>query len=213
MKTDDLIVMLATGAEPVVAHAPLRRYAVAITLGLTGAILLMATLLRVRSDLAEAILLPTFWTKVGFVAAITVVGVFATARLSRPGARIDWLPAVLATPVLMMWAVSVYTLSEADPGQRSALFLGQTWKSCPLLIALLSAPVFAALMWAVKGLAPTRPRFAGFAAGLLAGALAALVYCLHCPETAAPFVGFWYLLGMLIPAGTGAWLGGSLLRW
>jgi hypothetical protein len=30
---------------------------------------------------------------------------------------------------------------------------------------------------------------------------------------AAPFIGFWYLLGMLIPAAAGALLGPRLLRW
>ena len=47
----------------------------------------------------------------------------------------------------------------------------------------------------------------------LAGAIGALVYCLHCPELAPPFLGFWYLLGMLIPAAAGAALGPRLLRW
>ncbi|HWT72548.1 MAG TPA: NrsF family protein, partial [Oxalicibacterium sp.] len=38
-------------------------------------------------------------------------------------------------------------------------------------------------------------------------------YCLHCPELAAPFVGFWYVLGMLIPTAAGALLGPRVLRW
>lgn len=29
----------------------------------------------------------------------------------------------------------------------------------------------------------------------------------------APFIGFWYLLGMLIPTAVGALLGARLLRW
>jgi len=65
----------------------------------------------------------------------------------------------------------------------------------------------------MKGLAPTRIRLAGAAAGLSAGAGAAVVYSLHCPELSAPFIGFWYLLGMLIPALVGALLGPWLLRW
>jgi hypothetical protein len=68
-------------------------------------------------------------------------------------------------------------------------------------------------MWALKGLAPTRLRLAGAAAGWLSGALAALVYCLHCPEIEAPFVGIWYLLGMSIPTLAGGLLGPRLLRW
>ena len=78
---------------------------------------------------------------------------------------------------------------------------------------MLSVPVFVAVVWAMQGLAPTRLRLAGAAAGLVSGSLGALVYALHCPELAAPFLGPWYLLGVLIPAGVGALLGPRLLRW
>lgn len=213
MKTDELISLLATGADAVEPHAAERRYAKAIAFGACGALVLMLSLVRIRPDLAEAALLPMFWLKIGFVASLVAAGLFAALRLSRPGARLDWVPATIATPVLIMWAIAVFTLIQADPEQRVSLFFGSTWRACPPLIALISAPVFIAVMWAMRGLAPTQPRFAGFAAGLLSGASAALVYCLHCPEVEAPFIGFWYLLGMLIPAGAGAFLGRPLLRW
>jgi hypothetical protein len=37
--------------------------------------------------------------------------------------------------------------------------------------------------------------------------------CLHCPEMGAPFIGTWYLLGILIRTVLGALLGKTLLRW
>jgi hypothetical protein len=119
----------------------------------------------------------------------------------------------MAAPVVLMWAIAIHALLDAESAQRSALFFGSTWRVCPWLIAQISVPAFVAAMLAMKGRAPTRPRTAGFIAGLLAGAIAALVYCLHCPEMAAPFIGFWYLLGMLIPAVLGAGLGHFVLRW
>ena len=213
MKTDELVTLLATGATAVETHVAVRRYSVAVASGLIGAALLMLSLLKVRADLAEAAMLPLFWLKIGFVASRMAAALFATVRLSRPGARTGRLPVAMATPVVLMWAVAAVVLYVAEPATRAGLFLGQTWQSCPLLIALLSAPALVTLIWATKGLAPTRPRLAGFAAGLLSGGIAALVYSLHCPEIEAPFVGFWYLLGMLIPAGAGAWLGESLLSW
>ena len=73
--------------------------------------------------------------------------------------------------------------------------------------------MFGAVLWAMKGLAPTRLVLAGAAAGLLSGAGGALVYALYCIEMAAPFIGIWYLLGMLIPAVAGALIGPRLLRW
>jgi len=213
MKTDELIRLLATGVEAVDPHVAEWRYARAIGLGLVAALILMLLLLRVRSDLLRAVMLPMFWVKSGFVASVLGSGVFATVRLSRPGARLDGVVPLLALPVILIWALSAYALITTPPGQRVALLLGETWSVCPWLIALLSLPVFVAVIWAMRGLAPTRPRAAGFAAGLLAGACAALVYCLHCPETAAPFIGLWYTLGMLIPAAVGSVLGPRLLRW
>ncbi|MBS0370851.1 MAG: DUF1109 domain-containing protein [Proteobacteria bacterium] len=213
MKTDDLITMLATGAGAVEAPPAAQRYALAIGWGAAGASLLMLLVLQVRHDLAQALLLPMFWVKVGFVASLAAASLFAALRLSRPGAALDRVPVALGLPVLGIWAIAAFTLIEAEPLERSRLFFGDTWKSCPLLIAMLSVPVFAAVLHTMKGLAPTRPRLAGFAAGLLSGSVAAVVYCLHCPEMGAPFIGFWYLLGTLIPAGVGAVLGNSILRW
>jgi len=213
MRTDDLVTMLATGVEAVKPNAAARRYATAIGWGALGAALLLAILLGVRRDLGVAVLLPMFWVKLAFVACLAAGSLLAVLRLSRPGLRLAWVPSALAAPVLAMWVLAAFVLMRADPGQRSQLFFGETWTSCPFLIALMAAPVFVAVLWAIRGLAPTRLRLAGAAAGLLSGAVGALVYCLHCPELEAPFLGFWYLLGMLIPTAVGALLGPRLLRW
>jgi hypothetical protein len=66
---------------------------------------------------------------------------------------------------------------------------------------------------AMRGLAPTRPRRAGAAIGLLSGATGMLAYLWHCPELATPFIATWYALGALIPTALGAWLGLRVLRW
>lgn len=213
MRTDELIGMLARGAQPVDPHAAARRYAAAIGWGGLGAIVLMVTLLGVRPDIARAVWLPMFWVKLAFAASLAAASLALTLRLSRPGARLAWTPAALAAPVAAMWILAAIVLARADPQVRPALFFGHTWTSCPFLIAMLSAPVFAGTLWAMKGLAPTRLRLAGAAAGLLAGTTGAVVYCLHCPELEAPFLGFWYVLGMLIPTAFGALLGPRLLRW
>jgi len=43
---------------------------------------------------------------------------------------------------------------RADAAQRAVLFFGDTWNSCPLLIAMLSVPVLAALVWAMQRAGP-----------------------------------------------------------
>ena len=184
MKTDELISMLASGAEAIVPGAPRRRYATALSWGALGALVLMALMLGVRPDLAEAARLPMFWVKLAFPSALLA-------------------GALLAAVALL----------AAAPAERENLLFGATWASCPFNIAILSAPVFAVVLWAMKGLAPTRLALAGAAAGLLSGATGAVVYTLHCPEMAAPFLAVWYLLGMLIPTTIGAALGPRVLCW
>ena len=213
MRTDDLVALLATGVEPVPRHAVGRRYAVALFLGMAASAMLMLGLLGLRPDLAQAVRLPMFWVKLGFVACLAWAGLLATWRLSRPGKRLDGVPIALVTPVLAMWIMAGAALAGAPPIERPELIFGTTWKSCPWLIALLSLPIFFAVFWAMRGQAPTQLPLAGTAAGLLAGTVGALVYCLHCPELQAPFVGTWYLVGMLIPGLFGALLGPRLLRW
>ena len=213
MKTEDLVTMLATGAGAAESNAAARRHATALGWGAFGATLLLAIRLGVRPDIADAALLPMFWVKVAFAGSLAVASLFVAMRISLPGAPLARLPWALASPVLAMWVLAGIVLARAEPGAWPALLFGRTWTSCPLLIAMLSLPVFVAALWAMKGLAPTRLRLAGAAAGLLAGATGALVYCLHCPESDAPFLGLWYLLGILIPTALGALLGARLLRW
>ena len=93
------------------------------------------------------------------------------------------------------------------------MWLGHSWMVCPWLVLALAMPIFVGLLWSFRRLAPTRLRAAGAAAGLAAGAFAATVYCLHCPEVSAIFVLTWYSLGILLAASVGALLGPRLLRW
>jgi hypothetical protein len=213
MKTDDLIVMLATGAGATDSGIVRQRLAIASGAGIVGAALLMAGLLGVRHDFAQALMLPMFWVKLAFVGSLSLLSLLAVARLARPGVALGWVSRLLAAPVLAIWLLAGMVLWQAGPEQRASLFFGDTWLVCPFLIAMLSMPAFAALTWAVRGLAPVRLRLAGAFVGLLSGALAGVIYCLHCPEMGAPFVAFWYALGMLLPALGGMLLGPRLLRW
>jgi len=213
VRTDDLVKMLATGPVAAAPRVPRQRYALALGWAAFGAVLLTAVLLGVRADLAQAARLPMFWMKLGFVAALAAIALPVNLRLARPGARLGGLPAGLAVIVLLMWATAALVLLLANPDERAGLILGETWRTCPFNIAGLALPGLVGFLWAMKGLAPTRLRLAGAAAGLLSGAVAAVAYTLHCPELQAPFLAVWYLLGVLIPAAMGALIGPWLLRW
>ena len=162
---------------------------------------------------ADAVLLPMFWLKLAFPLALAVPALVLTSRLSHPGVRAGAAWWALVLPWLLITGLAALVLVRADPVERGALVLGRTWWSCAFSIALISLPVFVGVLWAVKGLAPTRLALAGACAGLLSAAVGTLVYALHCPEMELPFLAVWYVLGMLIPTALGAILGPRLLRW
>jgi hypothetical protein len=93
------------------------------------------------------------------------------------------------------------------------LWLGRSALVCPWLIGGLAIPAFVGIFSVLRQLAPTRLRLAGFSAGCLAGASAAVVYVMHCQEYAASFVATWYSAGILLPGLVGALIGPRLLRW
>jgi hypothetical protein len=166
-----------------------------------------------RGDLVQALSSTVFWMKLAFAGALALFAGLATDRLGRPGMRVAGVWAGLVAPVVLLWLAAAAALVGADPAQRADLVFGSSWRSCPFNIALISLPLFAAMLWFVKGMAPTEPALAGASAGLLSGALATLIYALHCPESSVTFVGIWYVLGIAIATLAGAALGPKLLRW
>ncbi|QGZ58714.1 DUF1109 domain-containing protein [Paraburkholderia acidiphila] len=213
MKTDDLIDLLATGDARVDRKAARLRFARALLLGFAGSVVLMSVVFGVRRDLMSVMHTPIFWVKLAFPLCVAAASALAVSRLGRPGQRGGYAWALVALPFVAVLALAWLALSDAASAQRVPLVLGHTWRTCPFNIVLLSVPTFAAVFWAVRDLAPTRLRVAGAAAGLFASALATIAYCLHCPEMSPAFWSVWYVIGMLLPAGIGAWLGPRLLRW
>jgi hypothetical protein len=213
MKTEDLVTMLATGAEAVEPRAAVCRYAGAVGAGVIIAAMLMAALLGVNTNLVRSASVPMVWAKFAFVSWLFVGALLATLRLGRPGASLTAMPGALAAPLLGMWVLAAVTFVGTARAQWLELVLGQTAAVCPFAIAMLGTPVFFGGLWAMQGLAPTRLRLAGAGVGLLAGTVGAFMYAFHCPELAAPFLGTWYVLGMALPTALGALIGPRVLRW
>lgn len=213
MKTDDLIAMLATGVAPVDPHLVAKRFAIALLLGGAGAFALMLMGYGIRPDLAQAALAPMLWVKLGFALVIAASSLVLAERLARPGVRPGKVWMGVALPWLGISAMGLVVLLNAQPEARLGLVLGRTWLTCALSISLIASPVFVGVLWALRGLAPTRLRLAGASAGLLAAAVGTLVYALHCPEVEAPFLAVWYVLGLALPTAVGALIGPKLLHW
>jgi len=213
VKTEELIAALAAGGDVVDPGSAARRHAGAMAVAVLAALLMTLGLLGLQPALPSEALIPMFWVREAFCAALAAAGLLGAARLSRPGAPLGLAPAAIAASLLILWALALGQLMVAAPQERLNLVLGQTARVCPFLIAMISTPLFVAIFRIMRSLAPTRLRLAGAAGGFAAGAMAALLYTLHCPELAAPFLGIWYLLGILMPTALGAVLGPRLLRW
>lgn len=213
MKTDDFISMLASGVTPVDRNALAKRFGVAVLVGLIAAFLLVMIMFGARPDLANAAATPIFWAKIAFPLCLMVGALSLVGRLARPGVNPGAGQILVVAAIAAVWTSALFVLMPASPDVRVSMILGKTWRVCALNISLLSIPGFISVFWALRGLAPTRLRLAGACGGLLAGAMATIAYCLHCPEMEVPFWGVWYLLGMLIPTVIGALLGPRWLQW
>ncbi|HEY6516465.1 MAG TPA: DUF1109 domain-containing protein [Steroidobacteraceae bacterium] len=212
MRTSDLIGLLARDVRATPPGVVNRRLLAALIAGGLVTFAIVALGLHCQPLLAAA-RQPWFWMKAGYTGLLTVAGAISVRRLSVPGPRIGVAPLVAGLIVLAMLALGTGQILSAAPAGRLALWLGHTWKVCSPLILLLAAPIYAALVVAIRKLAPTRPALTGAAAGFLAGALAATLYGLHCPEQAAAFVASWYTLGITAATALGGIIGARLLRW
>jgi len=212
MKTADLIELLARDIRARSAGAATRNLLTALAAG--GGVTLALVVVGLHCQpLEHAIQQPWFWMKAGYTGLLTVAAAVTVKRLAAPGTQLEAAPVAVAVVVLAMLALGAAQILAAAPGHRLDLWLGQTWKVCSPLILLLALPIYGALVIVLRSLAPTRLATTGAMAGVTAGALAASLYGLHCPEQAAAFVATWYTLGIAAASGLGALTGRWLLRW
>jgi hypothetical protein len=213
VNTEQLISNLSADVPRVPRHALARRIAGGVVAGLAVAAVLVAFSLGIRPDLDAAMMGFPFWMKWAYSISLGAAALYTVSRLARPtpgSLRGLWFVTV---PVLLLAGVGIGELARTPSQDWLALWLGDSWKVCPFYVLALAVPIFAGLLWSFRRLAPTRLRAAGAAAGLAAGAWAATIYCLHCPEASAIFVLTWYTLGIVLAAAIGALLGPRVLRW
>jgi hypothetical protein len=211
--TDDLIASLSAHVPPVPPGAVARRVGIGLGLGAAASVILMLLWLGPRPDLAQAVLTPMFWMKLGYAAITGLIAAGVLTRLARPGVRPGWLAALAFAPFALVCAMALARMAQAPPEAHRAMLMGHSAMLCPWRIAAIGLPVLAGAVWAVRGLAPTRLRLAGLVAGAAAGGLGAAVYAIACNETSAPFLAVWYTLGMAALTALGALAGSRLLRW
>ena len=211
MRTDDLIAELAARPRP--TTSPALRLAVAMVAGwlvsLIGLVLMLGMPFQAVSETGTT----PFALKLGYTIALTLLSAAVALAAGKPGRRLGPAAALIALPVAVIAVAAGLELAATPPAGWGSLILGSTSGTCMAAIALAGLPIFAAVVWAFRVLAPTRPTVAGFVAGLSSGAAGSVAYALYCPETTASFLLASYTPGILVPALIGAILGPRLLRW
>ena len=213
METNDLIADLSSDLKPVKSGAMTRLLIIGLVGGGVFAAALMVVWLGLRPDLQFASSTPAFWMKAAYTVAMAAIGFALVLRAGRPGARV--LPAAVfaLVAVLAMASMGGMQMMRAPSDLRPELFFGGSYTVCPWMIVALSLPILVTTVLVMRRMAPTSPTVAGGVAGLFAGAAGATIYGLHCTESSAMFVAFWYTLGIAGVAALGAILGRFTLRW
>ncbi|MBM4180234.1 MAG: DUF1109 domain-containing protein [Betaproteobacteria bacterium] len=211
MHTEQLIDMLARDAGPAPRAVVARRLLPVMLMGVLCSVVLALWLIGPLP--AESFQTPAPWVKLAYAAALAVGAGLLTSRLARPVAELFTPRLLVGLAVGAMALIGAATLFLTPAQERVDAVFGQTWLTCPWTLLGFSLPALAGILWAMRGLAPTRPRQAGWAGGLLAGALGAMGYALSCPESSPTFVAIWHTAGMAMTAYIGRLLGPIVLRW
>jgi hypothetical protein len=212
VKTENLIAALVADG-PSIETPIARKVALALACGFALSAALFFWQLGWRPDIGEARGTLPFLFKFVVTAALLIPAALLTAHLARPDATPGlWGWALLIAPLLLVAGVSA-ELIASPINIWTAKLIGANAAACVTLILLLSIAPFAALLFALSEGAPTEPRLTGAIAGIVAGAIAATLYAIHCTDDSPLFVATWYTIAIGIMALAGIVLGERLLRW
>lgn len=213
MRTEDLIDRLAIGPGAVSSRALDRQALAGLALGAVIVATAVVFGYGLRDDLAGALTAPLVAAKTLLPLLLATLALPLALRAARPGlgagaaGRIVWI-----VPALTI-ALALLALVLTPPAARNMAFVGKSIPICVVSIPMLSLPVTALLLRALRDGAPVRPAVCGALAGLAGGATAATLYSLYCIEDSPLFWAVWYSLGIVLATVAGAVAGARVLRW
>ena len=213
MKTDDLIAMLATNVEPVDGKYVLRAIGTATVAGTLVAMAVMLLAFGFRTDLTTPHAFSYLLLKLAFTMVTVALTAILLTKLARPGGERKVSIAWVVLPFTAIMLLAAAHLASAPSAHWQRMIVGDQWLECLLSIPIIAIVPFAAVIFAVRRMAPTDLRRAGALAGLIAGSVSATAYALHCMDDSIPFVAFWYGGTIILCTAAGALLGPRLLRW
>jgi hypothetical protein len=211
LKTDDLIRAMAADAAPPSGVGPMLAAAMAAVAVPVGAVAL--AMLGLNPALEATMTAPLLLLRQVFPLLLALGAALAALRLARPDGVAGPTRLLLVAAPLLAGAVLLRELALLPPADWGTAAVGESRVACLVSVGLIALPLLAGALWALARGASTRPRASGALAGLMAGAIAAAIYALHCTETSPLFYAAWYGLAILGVTALGALFGPRLLRW
>lgn len=211
MDTDDLIRTLAADNnthERRVGNLLL----IALMLAVPVSTALFLANLGMRPDVRTAMGNPFFDLKFMVTIALAGAAIAISLHLSRPEASLGRWAWLLAIPVGLLGVGIMGDMMTPQRASWSTRLIGSNSQICMTAIPLLSLPLLAGSLAALRHGAPSHPAVAGAFAGLLSAGLAATLYASHCTDDSPLFVATWYTLAVALVTAIGALAGSRVLR-
>ena len=168
--------------------------------------------LGVRPDVMAAMHNPFFDLKFVVTLALAVTAIVVSLHLSRPEVSLKgwWWLLLIPVGILAAGIASEMMIPQRLP--MIVRLIGSNSRICLTAIPLMSLPLLAGALLALRHGATTRPAAAGAIAGLLSAGLAATLYASHCTDDSPLFVATWYPIAIALVAAVGALVGSKVLR-
>jgi len=212
MHTEELIRVL--GADQQVSSRSTAGWlALCLSVGFAVSAVLFWMGLGPRDDIATAATTPRFVLKIIEMLLLATAAAMLALRLVRPAASARSAAVAVGAAIALLVAAAAIELVLVPSVQWSAKLVGSNSRICLTAVPLLSLPLLAGGLYALRSGAPTRPGLAGAVAGVVSGASAASLYALHCPDDSPLFVVTWYSLAIAGITLLGWALGRHVLRW
>jgi hypothetical protein len=212
MHTDELIRVLAADQQ-VSSRSTAGLLALCLATGFAVSAALFWAALGPRDDIATVAATPRFVLKIVEMLLLATAAAMLALRLARPAAPAGGAALAVGAVIALLMAAAAIELLLIPSAQWSAKLVGSNSRICLTAVPLLSLPLLAAGLYALRSGAPTRPGLAGAVAGVVAGAAAASLYALHCTDDSPLFVVTWYSLAIAGITLLGWALGRHALRW
>jgi hypothetical protein len=185
----------------------------AIIGGLAISLALFSLTLGVRPDILSALGTWRFDIKWADNLVLVIAATWVALRLSRPTTRPLSAMRALMVPAFLLLGAVMCELVTIPASEWPSRAMGVNGVMCLASIIFLSVLPLTATIYALRQGAPMSPALAGAAAGLLAGALGATVFAMHCTNDSPLFVAIWYALAIGLMSMFGLLIGRHVLRW